>query len=108
MRFGMHEELGNVAYDTENPFPRPERRSAPGAQLPEETAREIDCAVRGDRRPRLFPQLGDPHRKKLILEDTARDLLSFAKPSTKLTSRPSRPASPKPERQNATNTGAGG
>ena len=48
MRYGMHEGLGNVVYEEE----RPSFLGETGLQLQErsyseETAREIDCAVRG-------------------------------------------------------------
>jgi len=77
MRFGMHEELGNVAYDTEksnflgqNAAPPQERSYS------EETAREIDCAVREIVAHAFSAASTILTGKKLILEDTARDLLS--------------------------------
>jgi len=77
MRFGMHEELGNVAYDTEksnflgqNAAPPQERSYS------EETAREIDCAVREIVAHAFSRSSTILTGKKLILEDTARDLLS--------------------------------
>jgi len=77
MRFGMHEELGNVAYDTEksnflgqNAAPPQERSYS------EETAREIDCAVREIVAHAFSRSSAILTGKKLILEDTARDLLS--------------------------------
>ena len=77
MRFGMHDELGNVAYDTDkanflgqNVAPPQERSYS------EETAREIDCAVRqivADAFARSSAILAG---RRTILEDTARDLLA--------------------------------
>jgi cell division protease FtsH len=76
MRFGMHEKLGNVVYEAE-------RQSFLGAAGPsfepreygEETAREIDCAVREivqrafDRSVRLLSD------RREVLERGARELL---------------------------------
>lgn len=47
MRYGMHEELGYVAYETEPPAFLQMPGTPPGTrEYSEETAREIDCAVR--------------------------------------------------------------
>ena len=76
MRFGMHEKLGNVVYEEE----RQSFLGQPGAMpaernYSEETAREIDCAVReivADAFERTVALLTT---RREILEDTARDLL---------------------------------
>ncbi len=77
MRFGMHEQLGNVVYDSDksnflgqNAAPPQERNYS------EETAREIDCAVRqivAHAFSRSSAILGE---RREILEETARDLLA--------------------------------
>ncbi len=47
MRYGMHEKLGHVALESERPaFLQGLGTAAPGREYSEETAREIDCAVR--------------------------------------------------------------
>ena len=77
MRFGMHEKLGNVVYEEE----RQSFLGQPGAMpaernYSEETAREIDCAVReivADAFERTVALLTT---RREILEDTARDLLA--------------------------------
>ncbi len=47
MRYGMHAQLGHVAYETEHPAFLPVPGLAPAARsYSEDTAREIDCAVR--------------------------------------------------------------
>ena len=77
MRFGMHAGLGNVAYDTEksnflgqNANPPQERSYS------EETAREIDCAVREIVARAFERSVAILTERKAILEDTARDLLA--------------------------------
>ncbi len=76
MRYGMHEKLGNVVYEEE-------RQSFLGGGMPaaqektfsEETAREIDCAVRGivggafDRAVKLLDE------RRAVLEQGAKRLL---------------------------------
>ena len=77
MRFGMDAHLGNVAYESDrtnflgqNAAPPQERNYS------EETAREIDCAVREIVAHAFSRSSAILTGKKLILEDTARDLLS--------------------------------
>ncbi|MDD3327528.1 MAG: ATP-dependent zinc metalloprotease FtsH [Zoogloea sp.] len=77
MRFGMHEELGNVAYDSDKTnflgqaMPQPQERS-----YSEETAREIDCAVRQIVARAFERSCAILAERRAILEDTARDLLA--------------------------------
>ncbi|MBK7849043.1 MAG: ATP-dependent zinc metalloprotease FtsH [Zoogloea sp.] len=75
MRFGMHEELGNVAYESERSNFLGQTAPPQERSYSEETAREIDCAVRTivarafERSSTILTQRRD------ILEETARDLL---------------------------------
>ena len=77
MRFGMHEELGNVAYDSDKTnflgqaMPQPQERS-----YSEETAREIDCAVRQIVARAFERSCAILAERRPVLEDTARDLLA--------------------------------
>lgn len=77
MRFGMHEELGNVAYDSDKTnFLGQAAPQAAERSYSEETAREIDCAVR-QIVARAFERSGAIlAERRAILEDTARDLLA--------------------------------
>ena len=77
MRFGMDAELGNVAYDTDkanflgqNATPPQERAYS------EETAREIDCAVRRIVAAAFERSVAILTARRAILEETARDLLT--------------------------------
>lgn len=76
MRFGMDDKLGNVVYEAE----RQSFLGQPG--LPsertysEETAREIDCAVRTIVTAAFERTLGILTARRPILEETARDLLA--------------------------------
>ncbi|WP_374262153.1 ATP-dependent zinc metalloprotease FtsH [Zoogloea sp.] len=76
MRFGMDAKLGNVAYDTEKsnflgqPAAAPQERS-----YSEETAREIDCAVRDIVAGAFARSLAILTERRTVLEDTARALL---------------------------------
>ena len=47
MRYGMVEKLGHIAYEIERPsFLDPRTGTVPARDFSEDTAREIDCAVR--------------------------------------------------------------
>ncbi|MDD2669997.1 MULTISPECIES: ATP-dependent zinc metalloprotease FtsH [Zoogloea] len=77
MRFGMHEKLGNVAYESDktnflgqNASPTQERNYS------EETAREIDCAVRQIVAHAFACSSAILDDRREILEETARDLLA--------------------------------
>ena len=77
MRFGMHEKLGNVAYESDktnflgqNANPTQERNYS------EETAREIDCAVRQIVAHAFACSSAILDDRREILEETARDLLA--------------------------------
>lgn len=77
MRFGMHEKLGNVAYESDktnflgqNASPTQERNYS------EETAREIDCAVRQIVAQAFACSSAILDDRREILEETARDLLA--------------------------------
>jgi len=77
MRFGMHEELGNVAYDSEKPnFLGQSAPQAAERSYSEETAREIDCAVRQIVAKAFERSCAILAERRAILEDTARDLLA--------------------------------
>lgn len=77
MRFGMHEALGNVAYDSDKTnflgqaAPQPQERS-----YSEETAREIDCAVREIVAQAFERSSAILAERRAILEESARDLLA--------------------------------
>lgn len=76
MRFGMDAELGNVAYESERgnflgQAAPPQERS-----YSEETAREIDCAVRTIVAHAFQRSSMILTRQRDVLEDTARDLLA--------------------------------
>ncbi len=77
MRFGMHEQLGNVVYEEERPsFLGQPQPLASERNYSEETAREIDCAVR-DIVARAFDRTVELiAARREILEDGARDLLA--------------------------------
>ena len=77
MRFGMHEELGNVAYDSDKTnflgqaAPQAQERS-----YSEETAREIDCAVREIVARAFERSSAILASRRPLLEESARDLLA--------------------------------
>jgi len=76
MRFGMHEHLGNVAYDSERGNFLGQNASPPQERsYSEETAREIDCAVREIVASAFARSTAILTARQAILEDTARDLL---------------------------------
>ena len=77
MRFGMDAHLGNVAYESDrtnflgqNSAPPQERNYS------EETAREIDCAVREIVATAFRRSSAILTERKALLEETARDLLA--------------------------------
>ena len=77
MRFGMDAHLGNVAYESDrtnflgqNAAPPQERNYS------EETAREIDCAVREIVATAFSRSSAILTERKALLEETARDLLA--------------------------------
>ena len=77
MRYGMDEKLGNVAYEQERPL----FLNVPGAAPPqrdhsEETAREIDCAVRKIVKSAFDRSVGILTRRRNDLERGARALLA--------------------------------
>jgi cell division protease FtsH len=77
MRFGMHEELGNVAYDSDKTnFLGQAAPQAAERSYSEETAREIDCAVRQIVAKAFERSCAILAERRAILEDTARDLLA--------------------------------
>ena len=76
MRFGMHEHLGNVAYDSERGNFLGQNASPPQERsYSEETAREIDCAVREIVASAFARSTAILTARQAVLEDTARDLL---------------------------------
>ena len=76
MRFGMHEKLGNVVYEEERQNFLGQPGAMPGERsYSEETAREIDCAVREIVAEAFKRTVALLNTRREILEDTARDLL---------------------------------
>lgn len=76
MRFGMNEGLGHVTYEAERPL----YLQMPGAPVPareysEETAREIDRAVRALVSGAFDKASGILTRQRELLEQGARELL---------------------------------
>jgi cell division protease FtsH len=77
MRFGMHEGLGNVVYDTDKSNFLGQNTSPPQERnYSEETAREIDCAVRQIVTHAFSRSSAILGERREILEETARDLLA--------------------------------
>jgi cell division protease FtsH len=76
MRFGMDDKLGSVAYDETRPsLLGPVPGAIPVRQFSEETAREIDLAVRGIVKEALDAALGILERRREVLERGAEALL---------------------------------
>ena len=76
MRFGMHETLGHVAYEAErSPFLQVPGAPAPTREYSEETAREIDRAVRALVSAAFDKALGILKHERPLLERGARELL---------------------------------
>ncbi len=77
MRYGMHAKLGHVAYESE----RPAFMQVPGAmsvtrEYSEDTAREIDAAVRDITRAAFDRAVGILKERRETLERGARELLA--------------------------------
>jgi cell division protease FtsH len=77
MRYGMHEKLGHVAYETE----RPVFLQVPGAmpatrEYSEDTAHEIDRAVRDIAQAAFDRAVGILKERRETLERGARELLA--------------------------------
>lgn len=75
MRFGMDAKLGNVAYESERSNFLGQSAPPQERSYSEETAREIDCAVRTIVARAFERSSGILTRRRDILEETARDLL---------------------------------
>ncbi|HYA20041.1 MAG TPA: ATP-dependent zinc metalloprotease FtsH [Burkholderiales bacterium] len=76
MRFGMHETLGHVTYEPERPlFLQVPGGPAPSREYSEETAREIDRAVRALVAAAFDKALAILKRERPLLEQGARELL---------------------------------
>jgi cell division protease FtsH len=76
MRFGMDDKLGSVAYDETRPgFLGPVAGAIPTRQFSEETAREIDLAVRAIVKKALDSALEILTRRREVLERGAAALL---------------------------------
>jgi cell division protease FtsH len=76
MRFGMDDRLGSVAYDDTRPsLLGPVPGALPARQFSEETAREIDLAVRGIVKKALDSALEILERRREVLERGAEALL---------------------------------
>jgi cell division protease FtsH len=76
MRFGMHETLGNVVYEEDRPTFLGQPGPAAERNYSEETAREIDCAVREIVAAAFERTVGLLSACRELLEETARDLLA--------------------------------
>lgn len=76
MRFGMHEKLGNVVYEEERPTFLGQPAPAAERNYSEETAREIDCAVREIVAGAFQRTLALLAACRDLLEETAWNLLS--------------------------------
>ena len=77
MRFGMHEKLGNVAYESDKTnFLGQNASQTQERNYSEETAREIDCAVRQIVAHAFACSSAILDDRREILEETARDLLA--------------------------------
>jgi len=76
MRYGMHEKLGHVTYDAERPaFLGAPAEMGRGREFSEETAREIDCAVREIVDAAFAKAAGILRRHRALLERGAQMLL---------------------------------
>jgi cell division protease FtsH len=75
MRFGMDAKLGNVAYESERSNFLGQSAPPQERSYSEETAREIDCAVRTIVARAFERSSTILTRRRDILEETARDLL---------------------------------
>jgi cell division protease FtsH len=75
MRFGMDEKLGNVVYEEERPTFLGQPGPAAERKYSEETAREIDCAVREIVARAFERTVATLKVHRQVLEDTARELL---------------------------------
>jgi len=77
MRFGMMAELGHVSYDTEpQTFLAPGMPSMGRRNYSEETAREIDCAVRKIIEQAFLRARAIVERSRPVLEEGAKLLLA--------------------------------
>ncbi len=76
MRYGMHEKLGNVVYDEERQSLLGGAMTAPAEKsFSEETAREIDCAVRAIVSGAFERTVGLLGARRALLEEGATSLL---------------------------------
>jgi cell division protease FtsH len=75
MRYGMVEKLGNVAYEQERQLFLEGPRIAAAREYSEETAREIDCAVRDIVKAAFDKAMAILTRERALLESGARALL---------------------------------
>jgi cell division protease FtsH len=75
MRFGMDAKLGNVAYESERSNFLGQTAPPQERSYSEETAREIDCAVRAIVAQAFERSSAILTQRRNILEETARDLL---------------------------------
>ncbi|MBI4205240.1 MAG: ATP-dependent metallopeptidase FtsH/Yme1/Tma family protein [Betaproteobacteria bacterium] len=76
MRFGMYEKLGHVAYEAERPtFLGVPGETMRGREFSEETAREIDCAVREFVNAAFEKAVGILNEHRDLLEGGAQALL---------------------------------
>jgi cell division protease FtsH len=75
MRYGMVEQLGNVAYEQERPLFLDGPRAEAVRDYSEETAREIDCAVREIVKHAFDKALAILTARRTVLEKSASALL---------------------------------
>jgi cell division protease FtsH len=75
MRYGMVESLGSVAYDDERPAFLPNQLAQKTREYSEQTAREIDMAVRSIVKAAHDKAVAILSREKALLESWAKRLL---------------------------------
>jgi cell division protease FtsH len=75
MRYGMEEKLGNLSYQDEPAVFLPMPAGPPARRYSEETAREIDRAVRAIAETAFARAMGVLTANRAVLEDGARQLL---------------------------------
>ncbi|WP_374500020.1 ATP-dependent zinc metalloprotease FtsH [Zoogloea sp.] len=76
MRFGMDDTLGNVVYEEDRPNFLGQAAGSPERNYSEQTAREIDCAVRKIVSDAFGRTVSLLEARRAILEETAADLLA--------------------------------
>jgi cell division protease FtsH len=99
MRYGMDERLGHLSYEEERAPLLPTPVAVQERKYSEDTAREIDRAVREIVKSAFERALGILKRHRAVLEDSARELLkkeTLAEPDVAAISRRLAPRAPQP------------